>query len=153
MKTPKHKPITNRTWAVMLALALVGQIAWAVENSCLTTFVYDMITPDPRPVAWMVAASANTATLTTRIMAPSAIAPRSRADGVRISYLVTFLGSFRRLSFRPLPTLKRHRLYVVLVVIADLIMTFSAQLPMTPPLTPGQWMPPHRIHAVGLRVC
>lgn len=51
MKTPKHKPITNRTWAVMLALALVGQIAWAVENSWFNTFVYDMITPDPRPVA------------------------------------------------------------------------------------------------------
>jgi hypothetical protein len=38
----------------MLALALVGQIAWAVENSWFNTFVFDTITPDPRPVAWMV---------------------------------------------------------------------------------------------------
>ena len=45
--------ITARTWFVMTALALTGQIAWAVENSWFNTFVYDTITPDPRPVAWM----------------------------------------------------------------------------------------------------
>ncbi|MFU8825957.1 MAG: beta-L-arabinofuranosidase domain-containing protein [Brevefilum sp.] len=52
----------------MLALALTGQIAWAVENSWFNTFVIDTITPDPRPVAWMVATSAVTATLTTLLM-------------------------------------------------------------------------------------
>lgn len=60
--------LSPRTWMVMLALSLVGQIAWAVENSWFNTFVYDTITPDPRPVAWMVAASAVTATLTTIFM-------------------------------------------------------------------------------------
>ena len=63
----KNNParLAPRTWIVMLALALTGQIAWAVENSWFNTFVFDTITPDPRPVAWMVAASAITATLTT----------------------------------------------------------------------------------------
>jgi hypothetical protein len=37
----------------MAALALTGQIAWAVENAWFNTFVYDNITPDPRPVAWL----------------------------------------------------------------------------------------------------
>jgi hypothetical protein len=60
--------ITARTWLIMAALALTGQIAWAVENSWFNTFVYDTITPDPPPVAWMVAASAITATLTTLVM-------------------------------------------------------------------------------------
>ena len=64
---PTHR-LTARVWFVMTALALTGQIAWAVENSWFNTFVYDTITPDPRPVAWMVAASAITATLTTLLM-------------------------------------------------------------------------------------
>jgi len=68
MDSNSKSPITSRTWIVMLALALVGQIAWAVENSWFNTFVFDTITPDPRPVAWMVAASAITATLTTLLM-------------------------------------------------------------------------------------
>ncbi len=60
MTSSEH--ISSRTWLVMAALAITGQIAWAVENSWFNTFVFDTITPDPRPVAWMVAASAITAT-------------------------------------------------------------------------------------------
>ena len=52
-----NKPLLSaRTWFVLATLAVTGQIAWAVENSWFNTFVYDMLTPDPRPVAWMVAA-------------------------------------------------------------------------------------------------
>ena len=51
------KHLSLRTWFVMAALAITGQIAWAVENTWFNTFVYDTITPDPRPVAWMVAAT------------------------------------------------------------------------------------------------
>ena len=38
----------------------IGQITWAVENSWFNTFVFDRITEDPTPVAWMVAVSAAT---------------------------------------------------------------------------------------------
>jgi len=62
----------------MAALAVTGQIAWAVENSWFNTFVYDTITPDPRLVAWMVAASAITATPTTLIMGTLSDRTRSR---------------------------------------------------------------------------
>ena len=68
MQTSPEKKISTCNWIIMAALELIGQIAWAVENSWFNTFVYDTITPDPRPVAWMVAASAITATLTTLIM-------------------------------------------------------------------------------------
>lgn len=61
-------PIAARAWFVLAILAVTGQIAWAVENAWFNTFVFDMLTPDPRPVAWMVAASAITATLTTLLM-------------------------------------------------------------------------------------
>src|SRR5512143_1384313 len=70
--------ITARAWFVMFALALTGQIAWAVENSWFNTFVYDIITPAPRPVAWMVAASAITATLTTLLMGTLSDRARTR---------------------------------------------------------------------------
>lgn len=63
-----EKRLTPRTWFVLAVLATTGQIAWAVENPWFNTFVYDMLTPDPRPIAWMVAASAITATLTTLLM-------------------------------------------------------------------------------------
>ena len=68
MKNTSSGKITSRSWVVMAALALTGQIVWAVENSWFKTFVFDTITPDPRPVAWMVAASAITATLITLLM-------------------------------------------------------------------------------------
>jgi MFS family permease len=53
MKKNLSSNISPRSWIVMAALALTGQIAWAVENAWFNTFVYDNITPDPRPVAWL----------------------------------------------------------------------------------------------------
>jgi len=64
-ETSNTKKIDKRTWVILAALAITGQIAWAVENTWFNSFVYETITPDPRPVAWMVAASAIVATLTT----------------------------------------------------------------------------------------
>ena len=72
------KAITLKTWLAMGALAIVGQLAWAVENSWFNKFVTDMITPDPRPIAWMVAASAIVATLTTIFMGTWSDRSRSR---------------------------------------------------------------------------
>ena len=42
-------------WFSLVVLAATGQIAWAVENTWFNTFVFDKITKDPRPIAWMVA--------------------------------------------------------------------------------------------------
>lgn len=75
-KSPKSEPtsksvvvrIGRRNVLSILMLSTAGQIAWAVENGWFNTFVYDRITTDPTPVAWMVAVSAITATLTTILM-------------------------------------------------------------------------------------
>jgi len=62
-------PIMNhRTWTAIILLAFAGQLAWGVENQFFNTFMYNNITPDPRPISWMVAASAITATATTILM-------------------------------------------------------------------------------------
>lgn len=68
--------LTRRTWTALVLLGFAGQLAWAVENQFFNTFVYDKITPDPRPISWMVAASALVATLTAILM--GALSDRTR---------------------------------------------------------------------------
>jgi MFS family permease len=127
MTNPPSLPqrISPRAWFVMAALAITGQIAWAVENSWFNTFVYDTITPDPRPVAWMVAASAITATLTTLLM--GALSDRARTRWGRRRPFILFGYICWGLSTILFPTvayIKVSSLAVVMVVLADSLMTF-----------------------------
>ena len=125
MKTTRPNRISSRTWIVMAALALTGQIAWAVENSWFNTFVFDMITPDPRPVAWMVAASAVTATLTTLLMGTLSDRTRSRWGRRRPFILIGYiLWGISTVLFPTVAYIKSSAIAVAMVVIADSIMTF-----------------------------
>lgn len=116
--------LSPRTWFVLVVLATTGQIAWAVENSWFNTFVYDMLTPDPRPVALMVAASAITATLTTLIM--GTLSDRSRSRLGRRKPFILFgyiLWGISTVLFPTVAYVKATGLAVTLVVIADSLMT------------------------------
>jgi len=125
MQSPHLKRITPRAWFVMVALALTGQIAWAVENSWFNTFVYDTITPDPRPIAWMVAASAITATLTTLLMGTLSDRTRSRWGRRRPFILFGYiLWGLSTILFPTVAYIKTTSLAVILVVVADSLMTF-----------------------------
>lgn len=125
MDDQRSKPITVRTWVVMAALALTGQIAWAVENSWFNTFVFDTITPDPRPVAWMVAASAITATLTTLLMGTLSDRTRSRWGRRKPYILVGYvLWGLATILFPMVAYIKTASMAVIMVVIADAMMTF-----------------------------
>jgi len=109
----------------MAALALTGQIAWAVENSWFNTFVYDTITPDPRPVAWMVAASAITATLTTLIMGTLSDRTHSRWGRRRPFILLGYiLWGLSTILFPTVAYIKVSSVAVVMVVVMDSVMTF-----------------------------
>jgi MFS family permease len=117
--------ITLRGWFVMAALAITGQIAWAVENSWFNTFVYDTITPDPRPVAWMVAASAITATLTTLLMGTLSDRTRSRLGRRRPFILFGYiLWGLSTVLFPTVAYIKVTSVAIVMVVVADSLMTF-----------------------------
>ena len=125
MEDSASKSITSRTWFVMAALALTGQIAWAVENSWFNTFVFDTITPDPRPVAWMVAASAITATLTTLVMGTLSDRTRSRWGRRRPYILIGYvLWGLATILFPMVAYVKAASMAVILVVAADSVMTF-----------------------------
>jgi MFS family permease len=109
----------------MAALALTGQIAWAVENAWFNTFVYDEITPDPRPVAWMVAASAITATLTTLLMGTLSDRTRSRWGRRRPYILIGYvLWGLSTILFPTVAYIKAVSIAVIMVVVADSVMTF-----------------------------
>jgi MFS family permease len=114
-----------RTWIVMAALEITGQIAWAVENTWFNTFVYDTITPDPRPIAWMVAASAITATLTTLLMGTLSDRTHTRW-GKRRPYILFgyILWGISTALFPTVAYIKISSLAVVMVVVADCVMTF-----------------------------
>ncbi len=117
--------ISPRTWIIMAALAVTGQIAWAVENSWFNTFVYDTITPDPRPVAWMVAASAITATLTTLLMGTLSDRTRSRWGRRRPFILLGYiLWGLSTVLFPTVAYIQTTSVAVIMVVVADSLMTF-----------------------------
>lgn len=117
--------ISRRNWIVMLALALTGQIAWAVENSWFNTFVFDVITPDPRPVAWMVAVSAVTATLTTLLMGTLSDRTQNRW-GKRRPYILLgyILWGLSTIAFPTVAYIRTTSVAVLMVVIMDSVMTF-----------------------------
>jgi MFS family permease len=128
LTTPKSssaKVITRRMWAVMAALGLTGQIAWGVENMWFNKFVYDKITPDPRPVAWMVAVSAITATLTTLLMGTLSDRTRTRWGRRKPFILLGYiLWGISTAVFPTVAYIKTTSLAVLMVVLADAVMTF-----------------------------
>ncbi|HOZ38923.1 MAG TPA: MFS transporter [Anaerolineaceae bacterium] len=117
--------ISRRTWIVMIALAVTGQIAWAVENTWFNTFVFDTITPDPRPVSWMVAASAIIATITTIFI--GTLSDRTRAKWGRRKPYILFgyvLWGVMTALFPTTALIKNISLAILMVVLLDCLMTF-----------------------------
>jgi MFS family permease len=117
--------LAKRIWVAVILLGFSGQLAWAVENQFFNTFMYDRITPDPRPISWMVAASAITATVASILM--GALSDRTRSRwGVRRPYIL--LGYIAWGVFTALyPTAAFVRpmgLAVTMAILFDSLMTF-----------------------------
>ncbi len=80
-------PLGARTWTAILAVGLVGQLAWVVENMYLNVFVYDTISTDPAVIAWMVAASAVAATVATLLVGAWSDRIGRRREFIALGYL------------------------------------------------------------------
>lgn len=117
--------IGGRNVLSILILGTSGQIAWAVENSWFNTFVYDRITTDPNPVAWMVAVSAITATITTIIM--GILSDRTYGKlGKRKPYIVFgyILWGIVTAIYPMIEWIQIVGIAVIMVIIIDAVMTF-----------------------------
>ncbi len=125
-KTTKLRtPIAASTWFVIALLSLSGQVAWGVENAWFNTFVFDTLTPDPRPIAWMVAVSAVVATVTTLLMGTLSDRTFTKIGRRRPFILFGYIiwGIVTAL-FPEVSLVRPIGLAVVLVVVADAVMTF-----------------------------
>ena len=117
--------LTKRTWIALILLGFAGQLAWGVENQYFNAFVYDRITPDPRPISWMVAASAVTATLTAILM--GALSDRTRTRWGRRRPFILFGYLAWGIATAAFPTAARFQpiaLAVLLAIAFDSLMTY-----------------------------
>lgn len=113
--------ISIRNWLIVVLLGLAGQIAWNVENSWFNTFVFDTITPDPKPIAWMSSVSAVTATITTLVMGTLSDRLGKRKPFIFYGYI---LWGISTIVFPTTAFIKATSIAVIAVVAADAVMTF-----------------------------
>lgn len=127
METEQHASdrLSPRIWIALILLGFAGQLAWGVENQFFNTFVYDAITPDPRPISWMVAASALTATLTTILMGALSDRTRSRWGRRKPFILLGYLAwGALTAAFPTAAYLKPVGLAIGTAILFDCVMTF-----------------------------
>ena len=117
--------LTKKVWIAIILLGFSGQLAWGVENQFFNTFMYDKITPDPRPISWMVAASAVAATLTTILMGTLSDRTRSRWGRRRPFILIGYLAWGILTALFPSAAFFRPvTLAIGMAILFDCVMTF-----------------------------
>ena len=116
--------LTKRTWSAIIILGFLGSLAWGVENQFFNTFIYNNITPDPRPISWMVAASAVTATLASILM--GALSDRLRYRWGRKPFLlIGYLGwGITTALFPTAAFFHPIGLAIFMAIMFDCVMTF-----------------------------
>lgn len=127
--------IDKRFWVTLILFGLFGQLAWVIENMYFNLFLYNTISGDPRAIAWMVAASAVTATLTTIFMGALSDRVSKRKRFMSIGYILWGLATF---SFAFISVENISKIFsttgnvvlatVIIVIIMDCIMTFFGSM-------------------------
>ena len=127
--------LTKKVWIAIILLGFSGQLAWGVENQFFNTFMYDKITPDPRPISWMVAASAVAATLTTILMGTLSDRIRSRWGRRRPFILIGYLAWGILTALFPSAAFFRPvTLAIGMAILFDCVMTFFGSTANDAPL-------------------
>ena len=125
LQTKTKTTLPKSTWLALILLGFAGQLAWSVENQYFNTFVYDNITPDPRPISWMVAASAITATATTILIGALSDQTRSRWGKRKPFILLGYLAwGILTALFPTAAYLKPVGLAIGTAILFDCLMTF-----------------------------
>jgi MFS family permease len=116
--------LNKRTWAAIIILGFLGSLAWGVENQYFNTFLYNNVTPDPRPISWMVAASAVTATLASVLM--GTLSDRMRHRWGRKPFLLIgyILWGITTALFPTAAFFNTISIAIFMAILFDCIMTF-----------------------------
>ena len=126
--------LTRRAWIVIVLLALMGQVAWSVENNFFNLFVQDAFGGSLADVALMVSASAITATVTTLVAGAWSDRVGKRKPFVVFGTVAWGLVIMAFAVLQPLATAivgdaaSAAGLGVALTVLFDCIMTFFGSL-------------------------
>ena len=137
--------LSGRTWFNLLLFALVGQLAWNVENMYFNTFLYNKIyagvsqtavdgtLPVMKAISLMVALSAATAVLTTFVMGTLSDRLQKRKQFISIGYILwgVITATFGLISrdhiaalFHLSDEIKILSVTVWTVILMDCLMTF-----------------------------
>jgi MFS family permease len=130
----KTNRLGSRIWTVLILFGLFGQLAWVIENMYFNLFLYNTISGDPSAIAWMVAASAATATITTIFMGALSDKIGKRKQFIAVGYVLWGLTtlSFAFISVDAvasvLPFADAVAATVAIVILMDCIMTFFGSM-------------------------
>jgi Na+/melibiose symporter-like transporter len=110
---------------IVVSLAVLGQIAWGLENAWFNTFTYDEITTNTQPIAIMNGASAIVATVTTFYIGTLSDKVGKRKPFVMWGYVIWGMttAGFYVCKFFPGELLK-----CTMVVVLDCVMTFFGSM-------------------------
>lgn len=133
-QAPKPRPLAKKKWFLIILLAFIGQMAWAVENNFFNLFIQDVFNASLADVALMVSASAITATATTLF-----VGAWSDRVGKRKAFIAvgTLLWGISILIFTVLQNMSASlaadaaaaaALGITLTIVFDCVMTFFGSL-------------------------
>lgn len=107
-------------WLV-IALAVLGQIAWGLENAWFNTFTYDEITTNTQIIAIMNGTSAAVATITTFVMGTLSDRKGKRKPYILWGYIIW---GFSTAGFYCCKLFPSGWMQCLMVVVLDCVMTF-----------------------------
>jgi MFS family permease len=116
--------LPGKLWFSLISLGFVGSLAWAVENQFFNNFLYNKITPDPRPISCMVAASAITATLASILIGTLGDRLRYKYGRKPILLIGYIAWGITTAAFPLAAFLKPIALAIAIAILFDCLMTF-----------------------------
>lgn len=82
------KSLNKIQWMLLIIIGFAGQLAWMLENMYLNVYLYNELGGSPQDIAWMVALSAITATITTLVMGSISDKVGKRKPFIVVGYLI-----------------------------------------------------------------